>query len=207
MKQHGKQPHIICYHRIRHDIFLMEYAEQDLLAWWKIHFLKPGCIWQLTVWMGQMANGYRFLLANHVEHYDIKPDNLLLVGGVLKIADFGTCQIGQSSYTTHIGTYGYIAPEIVGATNKDYYIPHSMDVYSICLMMMYLHFPLFFKMFHKNKVWAVKQYLSLEYHVRKQYHFLVYSNGLVMDQRHRMSISDLLDHMEYRSQKAILDGI
>lgn len=203
MRQHGRHPHIVWCHRLTRGMFIMERAEQDLLGWWKDHFQKAGCLWQLTIWMGQLAQGYRFLLANQVEHYDIKPDNLLLVGDVLKIADFGTCQVGQSSYVMHTGTYAYIAPEVVGATPLDQYVPHSMDVFSICIMIMYLHFPLFFRVFYRNKIWTSGKYLSLEYHVRTQYPFLIYSRGLVMDQHRRLSITDLLDHLEYQSQKAL----
>ena len=197
MKRHSKEQHIIQYYHVipGHSIFLMERAEQDLLEWMKNHFRKPYYLRQLKVWMGQMAQGCRFLLANHIEHYDIKPDNLLLVGNVLKIADFGTCQIGRDSYALYTGTYGFIAPEIVGLTNKDYYIPHSMDVYSICLMMMYLQFTPVFKNFY-DKNWTLEHYLSLEEYVNTKYPFTFYHNGLVVDQRFRLSMIDLLNNME-----------
>ena len=197
MKKFSKQQNIIQYHHVvpGYSMFLMERADQDLFEWMKTHFQKPYYLRQLKVWMGQMAHGYRFLKAHHIEHYDIKPDNLLLVGNVLKIADFGTCQIKRNSYVLYTGTYGFIAPEIMGLSNKNYYIPHSMDVYSICLMMMYFQFvPVFIK-FH-DKDWDLEHYLSLEQYVNTKYPFTFYHNGLVVDQRFRLSIDDLLDHME-----------
>lgn len=197
MKKYSKEPHIIRYYRVvpGNSIFLIERAEQDLLEWMKSHFRKPYYLRQLKVWMGQMAQGYRFLLANHIEHYDIKPDNLLIVGNVLKIADFGTCQIERDSYALYTGTYGFIAPEIAGLTNKDYYVPHSMDVYSICIMMMYLQFaPVFKKFYDKN--WTMEHYLSLQEYVNTKYPFTFYHNGLVVDQRFRLPMMDLLNNME-----------
>lgn len=202
MKKHYTREqniHILRYHRVvlHRSMFLMERADQDLLLWMKSHFLDPSYFHrQMAVWMMHLARGYRFLVARHMEHYDIKPDNLLIVRGVLKIADFGTCQIRQSSYLPHMGTYGYIAPEIVGITNKEYYIPHSMDVYSICLMRMYFSSASFFEAFHSNKPWDVRHYLSLEQYVSTRYTSSFYRKGLVVDQRYRLSITELLDHME-----------
>jgi len=201
-QQHPTEPHILRYYHVipGYSIFVMERAEQDLLEWMKTHFRKPDYLWQLKVWMGQFASGYRFLVKNHIEHYDIKPDNLLLKGNVLKIADFGTCQMGRGSYAVYTGTYGFIAPEIAGLTNKEYYVPHSMDVYSICLMMMYLQFATVFKKFY-NKNWTLEHYLRLEQYVNTKYPFTFYKNGLVVDQRYRMCVSDLLDLMEEEARK------
>jgi serine/threonine protein kinase len=204
MKQHTTEQHIIRYYNVipGHSIFLMERAEQDLLGWMKTHFRDPDYLRQLRVWMGQLASGFRFLLNNRIEHYDIKPDNLLLVGNVLKIADFGTCQLERGSYTLYTGTYGFIAPEIMGLTNKEYYVPHSMDVYSICVMMMYLQFAPVFKKFY-NKNWTLEHYLLLEQYVNTKYPSTFYKNGLVVDQRYRLSISHLLDMMHEEARKVL----
>jgi hypothetical protein len=203
MKLYTKEQHIIRYYHTvpGHTILLMERAEQDLLEWMKSHYRKPYYLQQLKVWMGQMVKGYRFLLENHIEHYDIKPDNLLLVGNTLKIADFGTCEMNRNSYVLYTGTFGFIAPEIAGLTNKEYYVPHSMDVYSICLMMIYLQFaPVFKKFFNKN--WTLEHYLSLEQYVNTKYPFTFYKNGLVVDQRFRLPIDELLKNMEEEALQA-----
>lgn len=48
-----------------------------------------------------------------IQHRDIKPQNLLLVGGALKIGDFGLARCLENSVTSHTGchTPTYAAPE------------------------------------------------------------------------------------------------
>lgn len=177
------------------NIFIMEKAEYDLLGWAKLNYKKSFYIKHLKTLMGQMANGCRFLYDNHIEHYDFKPDNLLLVNGVLKITDFGTCCIDKQGYVLNTGTYGFMAPEIAGYTNKEYYVPHSMDVYSISVMLMYLYFaPVFKKFYFKN--WALEHYLSLEEYTKTKYHFTFLKRGVIVDQRYRIPFIELLDCIE-----------
>jgi serine/threonine protein kinase len=185
------------------SIFIMEKADYDLLEWAKQNYKKPSYINHLKVLMGQMANGCRFLHHHRIEHYDFKPDNLLLVNGVLKISDFGTCHIDGDGYVLDTGTHGFMAPEIAGFTNKEYYVPHSMDVYSICLMLMYLYFaPVFKKFYFKN--WTLEHYLSLQDYANTKYPFTFLKCGLVVDQRYRMTMLDLLNHIEKDAEKAIV---
>jgi serine/threonine protein kinase len=48
-----------------------------------------------------------------IQHRDVKPQNLLLMGGSVKVADFGLARVLQNSLTTHTGgmTPEYAAPE------------------------------------------------------------------------------------------------
>lgn len=56
---------------------------------------------------GRSASGMK------LQHRDIKPQNLLLLGGGLKVGDFGLIRMIQSDFTGHSGsmTFAYAAPE------------------------------------------------------------------------------------------------
>ena len=210
MKKYSSSQHanIIRYYRFIPccNIFLMEHADEDLLGWLKRNHNKPFYISHLYKWLEQLAHGYRFLYRHHIEHYDIKPDNLLIVGNVLKIADFGTCHIDKGEYALYTGTRGFIAPEIVELTNKDYYVPHSMDVYSICIMILYLQYaPLFQKFYYKE--WTLNQYLYLEQYTKTQYSYSFLKGGVIVDQRYRVKIADLLDYLETIAGGKIYSGL
>jgi serine/threonine protein kinase len=61
----------------------------------------------------QLVCAVRQTHARNVLHLDIKPDNLLLIGGLLKLADFGLAK-GVASLLLTVGgrgTPGYMAPE------------------------------------------------------------------------------------------------
>lgn len=191
-------PHIIGYHHVipdRHLLFFIEKANTDLFHWIHQNSTKPTYLYDLHLFLKQFANGYRFLVQHRIEHYDIKPDNLLIVGNILKIADFGTSQINVEKYMFDTGTYGFIAPEIVGITNSMYYIRHSMDVYSICIMLAYIELKSIYRKFYK-KSWTLSHYLFLEKYTREMFPASFIKNGLVVDQRYRMTIDTLLNHLE-----------
>lgn len=194
-----KHENIIQYYHIipsRYMYFLVETASTDLLQWIKQNYMKSTYKRELKTFLKQFANGYRFLLQHHIEHYDLKPDNLLLVNNTLKIADFGTSQINMEQYVLNTGTFGFIAPEIVGITNNNYYIQHSMDVYSTCIMLAYIYFKSVCIEFYKRKKWTLKHYLSLEKYTHDFYPSSFIKNGLIVDQRYRMTMDKLLSHLE-----------
>lgn len=177
------------------NILILETAHLDLLQWTQQFCKKKKYLAQLNTFLQQMALGYEFLLDYHIEHYDIKPDNLLLINGVLKIADFGTCHIDQDRYALETGTFGFIAPELVGHSNKDFYVAHSMDVYSMSLMISYLWFAPIFKKFYRHS-WTLDHYLALEKHMHDKYPHTFLRRGVIVDQRHRLSIHELLQQIK-----------
>lgn len=63
-------------------------------------------------WLQQIANGFVKLHAEKIIHRDIKFDNLLIMDGVLKLADFGISKKGDLA-SSHVGTPLTKAPEIL----------------------------------------------------------------------------------------------
>jgi len=78
---------------------------------------------ELYEYMEEAAKGLDFLNQPHpklqgedsrgIQHRDVKPQNLLLVGGSVKVADFGLARVLKNEVTSHTGhmTSSYAAPE------------------------------------------------------------------------------------------------
>lgn len=64
-------------------------------------------------YMMDAAKGLDYLNANGIHHQDIKPENLLLVGGCVKVADFGLVHFLQHTQSNFNGgmTIPYAPPE------------------------------------------------------------------------------------------------
>jgi serine/threonine protein kinase len=63
-------------------------------------------------YMRDAASGLDMLTAAHIQHRDVKPANLLLLGSGVKVGDFGLAKVReQSAGNTVAGTLAYIAPE------------------------------------------------------------------------------------------------
>jgi serine/threonine protein kinase len=84
---------------------------------------------ELIGYMRDVAEGIDFLnVQNGIYHRDIKPDNLLLFHGGVKLADFGLAKFVGASSTRNSGggTWGYMPPE--AHENRHH---RSIDIYSL----------------------------------------------------------------------------
>ena len=67
---------------------------------------------ELFGYVRDAANAIDYLNAKHVQHRDVKPANMLLVGSGVKVGDFGIAKIlERTASNTGCGTLGYMAPE------------------------------------------------------------------------------------------------
>eukprot|EP01016_Furgasonia_blochmanni_P003951 TRINITY_DN11546_c0_g1_i2.p1 TRINITY_DN11546_c0_g1~~TRINITY_DN11546_c0_g1_i2.p1 ORF type:complete len:473 (+),score=76.97 TRINITY_DN11546_c0_g1_i2:63-1481(+) len=84
-------------------------------------------------------SGLRCLKGVGIIHFDIKPRNLILSNGLVKIIDFGSSMpyrhdnLEEGRLLINYrgqGTRGYIAPELINSDNVKV-IPHAIDLYSL----------------------------------------------------------------------------
>jgi serine/threonine protein kinase len=73
-------------------------------------------ITELFRYFWEASDALDFLHSKRVLHRDIKPDNMLLVSGHLKLADFGLARLLEAGQTVEAsmvaGTASYMAPEV-----------------------------------------------------------------------------------------------
>ena len=126
--------------------FVLELMETDLLELMRSkepNYLSENEIRNI---MYQTLLGLSFMHKHGFFHRDMKPENMLLTGEKVKLADFGLSEEIESipPYTDYIGTRFYRAPEcILQSTNYG----SSIDIWSLgCIMAeMYLHpYPIFY---------------------------------------------------------------
>jgi formylglycine-generating enzyme required for sulfatase activity len=76
------------------------------------------------------AEGLDYLNSINIQHRDVKPQNLLLVGGRVKVGDFGLVKVLQHSLTGHTGAFtpAYAAPEFLNGKTSSRSDQYSLAV-------------------------------------------------------------------------------
>lgn len=89
----------------------------------------------------QIASGVRILHEEGITHRDLKPGNVLIHEGKIKITDFGLA-MDQINMESEVGTLLYMAPEIISLSVDKYC--NKVDIWSlgvILFMMLTEQFP------------------------------------------------------------------
>jgi aurora kinase len=71
--------------------------------------------------LAQIGEGLRYVHEQGFVHRDLKLENVLLRGGVAKLADFGCVRAALEGRSTVCGTLDYLAPEMIDEA------PHSVE--------------------------------------------------------------------------------
>jgi serine/threonine protein kinase len=79
----------------KHIFLPMELADQDLLAHTDALGGLEEC--EASLLFLQVARGLRHLHGAGIYHLDVKPENVLMVGGLAKVSDFGTAHVMDKS--------------------------------------------------------------------------------------------------------------
>jgi serine/threonine-protein kinase len=146
-----RHPHLIHIDRIwcfqRFLVIAMELAEgtlQDLLDCYHSRGSKAILPEHVCLLLSEAAEGLDFLNARRhdingrivaIQHCDVKPSNLLLMGDTLKVADFSLSSALGSQSETHCrsGTLHYCAPEIFQGRLSNQTDQYALAV-SYCLL-------------------------------------------------------------------------
>jgi hypothetical protein len=85
---------------------------------------------ELAEFMVEAAKGVDYLNGLGIQHRDLKPQNLLLVGGCVKVADFGLAKLLEHSVESNSGamTPAYVAPEFLRGTTSAHSDQYALAV-------------------------------------------------------------------------------
>ena len=88
--------------------------------------------------ISQLLQGLKYIHAHGIMHRDLKPQNIMFADknqatlNVLKIIDFGLAERIEAKkfFYAHVGTPGYVAPEILAVESEDHTYSEKCDIFS-----------------------------------------------------------------------------
>ncbi|KAG0738344.1 hypothetical protein G6F57_006904 [Rhizopus arrhizus] len=121
---------------------IMDYCDQgDLNSLISRRELQPD---EIYAFFKQLMQGLKYLHDAGVAHRDLKPENLLLQDNILKIADFGSCDVFRAEgekqnrpSTGKVGTTPYMAPEVF---TDEHYWGATADIWSAAVVFFSMHY-------------------------------------------------------------------
>lgn len=183
---------------IRKFLIVSEHCNSDLTHWINENMHLPIFRIKFLTLMKQFCEGFQYLYDNHIEHYDVKSENLLIVEKddsiTLKITDFGFSQYMATRYYKNNGTYGYMSPEINNIITTSY-IPYSMDVYSTSCMLIYILYPSIQQRFITHRAWDKTKYILFSKYVFEIMGSSILYNGIMINPSKRISMKDFLQEL------------
>ena len=182
----------VCYQSGR-LILVLELCDKDLSTYMKEYFL-PLC--QMKEFMRQLCTAMSYCHQQKVLHRDLKPQNILIKGETLKLADFGLsrCFVSRSSvYSCNVATLWYRAPELL-LNQTDYSTP--IDVWSLgCIFAeMALETPLFRGTDEKDQLKRIYQYSNIAISKLNIEANDLLSKMLILDPSFRITCWEALNH-------------
>ncbi|MCS7016959.1 MAG: protein kinase, partial [Gemmatales bacterium] len=96
---------------------------------------------ELMPYMEQLAQAVDFLNSRGVYHRDVKPQNVFLCGGQVKLGDLGFLKLAGGSTQSHtgIGTMGYLPPEAYPQPGgRSGQLHRTIDVYGLAATYVHL---------------------------------------------------------------------
>ena len=156
----------------------------------------------------QIINGMKYLYSKNILHRDIKPDNILIKNGIIKIADFGFAKEADKKNTlmeTLCGSPLYMSPELI--MNKSY--DFKSDIWSLGIVLYQL-------MYKKHPFGNVKNIVNLLNNfntVTKIQYDETYSkelidlvsNMLIKNPLHRISWENIFSHIWLNKKDVEID--
>lgn len=126
---------------------LLERATGDLatvLAARKLSSHKAD-IKHIKYWGGQIFEAVGEIHALNIVHADLKPANFLVVGGSLKLCDFGIASnFSKNTTSVHrnnaIGTLPYMAPETLSTLDGVFRVTRASDIWSCGIILFEMAF-------------------------------------------------------------------